>query len=98
VAGGDGRKRSGSAGVVGKTHLIDGARLTERRERRPDREGVNRKEKRISREDATDAPSDFSLRGRHGQWAGWARGQEGHVVGRAENQEKKEISELKLDF
>jgi hypothetical protein len=33
VAGGDGRKRSGSAGAVGKTHLIDGARLTERRGR-----------------------------------------------------------------
>jgi hypothetical protein len=33
VAGGDGRKRPGSAGTVGKTHLIDGARLTERRGR-----------------------------------------------------------------
>jgi hypothetical protein len=30
VAGGDGRKRLGSAGTVGKTHLTDGARLTER--------------------------------------------------------------------
>jgi hypothetical protein len=28
--GGDGRKRPGSAGVVGKTHLTDGAQLTER--------------------------------------------------------------------
>jgi hypothetical protein len=33
VVGGDRRKRSGSAGVVGKTHLTDGARLTERRRR-----------------------------------------------------------------
>jgi hypothetical protein len=35
--------------------------------------------------------------GWHGMWAGWARGQAGCGVGRAENQEK-EISELKLDF
>jgi hypothetical protein len=33
VAGGDGRKRPGSAGAMGKTHLADGARLTERRGR-----------------------------------------------------------------
>jgi hypothetical protein len=30
VAGGDGRKRLGSASAVGKTHLTDGTRLTER--------------------------------------------------------------------
>jgi hypothetical protein len=33
VAGGDGRKRPGSAGVLGKTHLTSGARLTKRRGR-----------------------------------------------------------------
>jgi hypothetical protein len=33
VAGGDRRKRPGSAGVVGKTQLTSGARLTERRGR-----------------------------------------------------------------
>jgi hypothetical protein len=33
VAGGDGRKRPGSAGAMGKTHLTDRARLTERRGR-----------------------------------------------------------------
>jgi hypothetical protein len=33
VAGGNGRKRSESAGMVGKTHLMDGARLTERQGR-----------------------------------------------------------------
>jgi hypothetical protein len=42
-------------------------------------------------------PGDFGLRGRRGRWAGWARGQVGRGVGRAKNQ-KKEISELKLDF
>jgi hypothetical protein len=33
VAGGDGRKRPGSAGAVGKTQLTSGARLTERQGR-----------------------------------------------------------------
>jgi hypothetical protein len=33
VVGGDERKQPGPAGMVGKTHLIDGARLTERRGR-----------------------------------------------------------------
>jgi hypothetical protein len=33
VAGGDGRKRPGSASVVGKTQMTTGARLTERRGR-----------------------------------------------------------------
>jgi hypothetical protein len=33
VAGGDERKRVGSAGAVGKTHRIDRARLTERQGR-----------------------------------------------------------------
>jgi hypothetical protein len=33
VARGDGRKQPGLASAVGKTHLTDGARLIERRER-----------------------------------------------------------------
>jgi hypothetical protein len=33
AAGGDGRKRLGSAGAVGKIDLIDGAQLTERQGR-----------------------------------------------------------------
>jgi hypothetical protein len=33
VTGGDGRKQPGSADAVGKTHLTDGAQLTERRGR-----------------------------------------------------------------
>jgi hypothetical protein len=36
-------------------------------------------------------------RGGGGRWAGWARGQAGHGVGRAKNQ-KKEIFELKIRF
>jgi hypothetical protein len=49
----------------------------EMRERRPAREGVNRKEKRISREDATDARAGWADRvilacgdGAAGGWAG----------------------------
>jgi hypothetical protein len=51
--------------------------VRETRERRPAQEGVNRKGKRIFREDAT------------GRWAGWARGRTGHGVGRAKNQKKR---------
>jgi hypothetical protein len=75
----------------------------ETRERRPAREGVNRKGKRISREDATDA------------WAGWAGqaisaygdGAAGRLAGPEAKRavgsagpkiRKKEISKLKLDF
>jgi hypothetical protein len=66
----------------------------ETRERRPAREGVIRKGKCISREDATDARAGwvgrdcFGLRGQRGRWAGWARGGMGRGVGRAESKEK----------
>jgi hypothetical protein len=66
----------------------------EMRERRPAREGVIQKGKRIFREDKTDARAgwvgrdDFGLWGRRGRWAGWARGRTGHGVGRAESKEK----------
>jgi hypothetical protein len=39
---------------------------------------------------------DFCLWGRHGRWAGWARGRVSCKVGRAEI--KKKISELKIGF
>jgi hypothetical protein len=64
---------------------------------------VNRKGKRISREDATDAwarwadRDDFGRRGRRGWWAGWARGQAGRGVGQAENQEKRNF-QIKIGF
>jgi hypothetical protein len=66
----------------------------ETRERRSAREGVIRKGKRISHEDATDtwagwAGRDcFSLRGRRSRWAGWARGRTGRKIGWAERKEK----------
>jgi hypothetical protein len=59
----------------------------ETRERRLAQEGVIRKGKRISREDVTDTRAgwagrdSFNLRGRHGRWAGWARGRTGRKVG-----------------
>jgi hypothetical protein len=55
---------------------------------------VIRKGKRISREGATDARAGwagrdcFDLWGRRSQGAGWARGQAGCGVGRAESKEK----------
>jgi hypothetical protein len=66
----------------------------ETRERQPAREGMIRKRKHISLEDATDVRAgwagrdDFGLRGRRGMWAGWARGRTGRGVGRAKSKEK----------
>jgi hypothetical protein len=97
VAGGNGRKWPGSVGAMGKTANKRAPLDRETRERRPAWEGANQKGKRISREDATDARAgwvgrdDFSLRGRRGRWAGWARGRVGRKVGRAESKEKKEF-------
>jgi hypothetical protein len=82
--------RRGEGSESDRWGLID----KETRERRPAREGVILKGKRISREDMTDARAGwagrdyFSLRGRHGRWAGWARGRTGRKVGRAESKEK----------
>jgi hypothetical protein len=75
----------------------------ETRERRPAQEGVNRKGKRIPREDATDeragwagraisACGDGTTGGLAGPEAKRATGRPGRKSG------KKEISELKLDF
>jgi hypothetical protein len=66
----------------------------EMRERRPAREGMIRKGKRISHEDATNARAGwagrdcFGLRGQRGWWAGWTSGRMGRGVGRAESKEK----------
>jgi hypothetical protein len=68
--------------------------VRETTERRPAREGMNQKGKRIFREDATDARAgwagwdNFGPRGWRGRWAGWARGRMGRGVGRAESKEK----------
>jgi hypothetical protein len=80
-----GRKKAVGVGWRGGEDTSDrwGPVDREMRERRPARDGVNRKGKRISREDTTDARAgwagrgDFSLQGRRGRWAGWARGQTG---------------------
>jgi hypothetical protein len=77
-----GQKKAIRVGRCGGEDTSDkrGPVVRETRERRPAREGVTRKGKRISREDATDARAgwagrdDFGLRGRRGRWAGWARG------------------------
>jgi hypothetical protein len=66
--------------------LTAGARLTERRGRGD----------RLERREAK-GKTYFGLRGRRGQWAGWARGRVGRKVGRTENKEKG-IFELKIRF
>jgi hypothetical protein len=81
----------GRRGEGGESHRW-GPVDRETRERRPAREGVIRKGKRISREDARAgwAVWDcFGLRGWRGRWAGWARGRTGRGVDRAESKEKK---------
>jgi hypothetical protein len=91
-----GRKKAAGVGRCGGEDTSDrwGPVDRETRERRPAREGVNRKGKRVSREDATDARARWAgrgcvgLRGRRGRWAGWARGRTGRKVGRAESKEK----------
>jgi hypothetical protein len=65
----------------------------ETRERWPAWEGVIRKGKCISLEDATDERAGwagrdyFGLREWRGRWAGWARGRTGRKVRRAECKE-----------
>jgi hypothetical protein len=73
------------------------------RERRPAREGVNRKGKDISREDATDARAGWAGRPISSCVDGAAGGPAGPEAKRAAGSagpkiRKKEISELKLDF
>jgi hypothetical protein len=75
----------------------------ETRERWPAREGVNRKGKRISHEDATDARAGWGRRVISACGDGTAGGLAGPEAKRAAGSagpkiRKKEISELKLDF
>jgi hypothetical protein len=75
----------------------------ETRERRPAREGMNRKGKRISHEDATDARAGWTgqaiLACGDGTAGGLAGPEAKRAVGSAGPKiKKKEISELKLDF
>jgi hypothetical protein len=77
------------------TELTAGARLSEKRGRGGQRGRREPKGKTYSREDATDARArfagrgSFGLRGQRGQRVGWAKGQVGRKVGRAENKEKE---------
>jgi hypothetical protein len=71
--------------------------------RRPAREGVNRRGKRISREDETDARAGWAGRVISACGDGMADGLAGPEAKRAAGSagpkiKKKEISELKLDF
>jgi hypothetical protein len=95
-----GRRRWEKVAGVGRCGGEDTADMRgpldrETRERRPAREGVNQKGKRISREDVTDARAgwagwdDFGLWGQRGRWAGWARGRVSRKVGWAESKEKE---------
>jgi hypothetical protein len=104
VAGGDERKRLGSASAVGKTQLTSGARLTERRGRggwlgktRPEKENVFPMKTRPTR--GLDGPAgtisacgDGAADGRAGTKAKRAAGSAGPKIW------KKEISKFKLDF
>jgi hypothetical protein len=74
----------GGAGELGRLEVRDGA----------DSWGPVDRETRERRlvgwlGDGADSWDGFGLRGRRGQWAGWARGRVGHKVGRAENKKKR---------
>jgi hypothetical protein len=98
----------GGAGELGRLEVGDGADsrgpiVRETRGRRPAREGVNRRGKRISREDTTDARAGWagraSLACRDGVAGGLAGPEAKRAMGSAGSKiRKKEISELKLDF
>jgi hypothetical protein len=77
--------------------------VRETRGRRPAREGVNRRGKRISREDTTDARVGWAGRAILACGDGATSGLAGPVAKRAAGSagpkiRKKEISDLKLDF
>jgi hypothetical protein len=100
-----GRTKAAGVGRCGGEDTSDrwGPVDRETRERRPARDGVNQKGKRISREDATDAQAGWAGRailacgdGAAGGLAGPEAKRAGGSVG--PKNRKKEISELKLDF
>jgi hypothetical protein len=98
----------GGTGELRQLEVGDGADsrgpvVRETRGRRPAQEGVNRREKRISREDATDARAGWAGQAISACWDGVAGGLAGPEAKRAAGSarpkiRKKEISELKLDF
>jgi hypothetical protein len=98
----------GGAGELGRLEVGDGANnrgsaVRETRGRRPARQGVNRRGKCISREDATDARAGWAGRAIWAYGDGAASGRAGPEAKRATGSagpkiRKKEIFELKLDF
>jgi hypothetical protein len=104
VVGGDGRKRSGSACVVGKAQLTSRARLTERRGRggrlrktRTEKENVFPAKTRLTR--GLDGPVGMISACGDGAASGLAGPEPKRAAGSAGPKiRKKEISELKLDF
>jgi hypothetical protein len=98
----------GGAGELGRLEVGDradsrGPIVRETSGRRPAREGVNRRGKRISCEDATDARAGWAGRAISACGDGAAGGLAGPEAKRAAGSagpkiRKKEISELKLDF
>jgi hypothetical protein len=94
-----GVSRRGGEDTSDRWGLVD----KETRERHPAREGVNRKGKRISLEDATDARAGWAGRAISTCGDGAVDGLAGPEAKRAAGSagpkiKKKEISELKLDF
>jgi hypothetical protein len=90
--------RRGEGGESDRWGLVD----KETRERRPTREGVIRKGKRISREDATDALAGWAGRAISACGDGAAGGLAGPeakpAAGSAGPKARKRISELKIRF
>jgi hypothetical protein len=100
-----GRKKAAGVGRRGGEDTSDRWCPVDRetRERRLAREGMNRKGKRISREDATDARAGWAGRAISACGDGAAGGLAGPEAKRAAGSagpkiKKKEISKLKLDF
>jgi hypothetical protein len=104
VAGGDRRKRPGSAFAVGKTQLTRRARLTERQGRggrlektRTEKENVFPVKRRPTR--GLDGPTGMISACEDGAAGGLAGPEAKRAAGSAGPKiRKKEISELKLDF
>jgi hypothetical protein len=103
VAGGVRRKRPGSAGVVGKTHLTSGAQLAERRGRgdrlgkeRTERENVFSVKTRPTR--GLDGPAGMISACGDGTAGGLAGSEAERAARLAEPKAKKMIFELKIGF
>jgi hypothetical protein len=99
-----GRKKAAGVGRRGGEDTSDrwGPVDRETRERQPTREGVNRKGKRISREDATDALAGWAGRAilacGDSAASGLAGPEAKRATGSAGPKIRKKNSELKLDF